>query len=134
MLLRWFWQRIRNVQDRWLYRADSRGWQLTQALIRQFANQAKAAGTSVILLSIDERQPQLDGLLEGLAQELDAGFLDLSSMLRSFNASGYAYRLPGDGHWNAAGHHAIAEAVRDYLCGSEASREDCDPAAYVPSP
>ncbi len=103
VLLRWLWQRIRRLQDRQLYRADSRGWQLTRALLQRFVRQAQAAGTTVVLLSIDERQPQLDGQLATFAQELDIGFVDLGPMLRAFNTSGYAYRLVGDGHWNAAG-------------------------------
>lgn len=116
VLARWAWQRVRNLRQRALYRADSRAWALTRMLITRFARQAHAVGSRFVLMSIDETRPQMDPLLAELADELGVELLDLTPRLRALNAAGVDYRLANDGHWNATGHRLVAFEIRRHIC------------------
>jgi hypothetical protein len=118
VLLRWAWQRVRNANERRLYRAEGPGWLLTRALIARFAADAHAAGSSMVLLNVDENFPQLEGPLTQLAADLSIEFADAAPPLSTLKASGVEYRLHNDNHWNATGHRAVAALLQRRLCES----------------
>lgn len=116
VLLRWLWQRERNLDERRLYRPNSDAWYLTRALITRFAHDVGDAGGTFILMNIDERSPGLDTALRELAAALKVGFLDLAPKFRALAARGVQYRLNGDLHWNATGHDTVARELGRFLC------------------
>jgi hypothetical protein len=124
VLLRWVWQRYRNFQISRLYKSDSEAWGLTKALITRFVQTAKQSGAKVLLLSVDESHPELDGLLKSLSDELGAGFLNIGEGLKSV-ADGKSYRLNNDAHWNAYGHTIVAEKISHYLCQKNNIKGGC---------
>lgn len=116
VLLRWLWQRVRNIDESRLSRPDGDAWRLTRALIARFARDVKEGGGIFILMNIDEGFPELDGELRALAASLGIRFLDLAPVMRRLGARGITYRLPHDHHWNATAHETVAEELRTYLC------------------
>lgn len=116
VLLRWVWQRVRNLWVRWLYWEDGDGWALTRQLIAEFVEEGNKNGHTIVLMNIDERHAHLEGSLSDLAQALGVGLIDLGPRLRKARSEGVEFALPGDHHWNALGHQIVADAVRDYFC------------------
>jgi len=114
-------------------------WDLTDAILRAFAREAEADGARFAAVYVPARfevsdrdweltrlQFELDEAVwhRGLVRErlraigVAAGFpvLDLTAALRAADRGllGQPYFIH-DGHWNAAGHRAAAQAVASYL-------------------
>ena len=131
VLLRWVWQKVRNLRSRDLYAADGRAWALTRALIERFARSATATGARVVVMSIDEAQPELEAQLADLTEELGVGLVNLGPTLRDAAELGLSYTLPADNHWNAEGHRLVADRLEAWLCNralSDACKADVQPA------
>ncbi|MDJ0927437.1 MAG: SGNH/GDSL hydrolase family protein [Gammaproteobacteria bacterium] len=126
-----FWQRIANLRERMVYRPGSSAWELTAALLKQFAKSTVSNGSRFIIMSIDESHPQMDALLSTLAQELSIELVDLGPMQRRFNSTGHGYRLENDGHWNAVGHQAVAAELGRAICADPAYSSICRESAWA---
>jgi hypothetical protein len=116
LLLRWVWQRVRNVEERRLYQTNGHAWRLTRTIISRFASEAERDHAIFILMNIDENTPQLDNAIRALSAELDVGFLDLAPVMRRARDAGIPYRLANDNHWSPTGHKIVAAELRAYLC------------------
>ena len=115
MALRWAWSRVKLAREREFYERDPAPWRLTEALIRRFVSIARERGARVILLSIDESQPELDSKLSALSAELAVEEVDLGPTMRGLKAAGVEVQLPLDAHWNATGHRVVAERLAEQL-------------------
>jgi hypothetical protein len=116
LLLRWAWRRVLNERERRALRPDAPEWALSRALLARFVRKAHERGAVAVLASIDESRPDLEPALAQLAADEGAAFVDIGPRLRQMSRAGVAYRLEGDGHWNAAGHRAIAAELARTLC------------------
>lgn len=116
VLLRWIWQRIRNLNERRLYSETGKGWRLTKALIMRLVQQAKEKGVTVVLMNIDDSHPELEHALQNLANQLDVTLLNLGPVLREHVSTGIEYTLPKDNHWNSTGHSIVANELRSHMC------------------
>lgn len=132
VLLRWMWQRYRNLQISGLYKDNSEAWKLTKALVTRFVDTARQNGSRVLLLSIDESHPEMDALLEALADDVGAGFLNIGQLLSAADTDGQQYRLQNDAHWNSAGHEAVAREIARFLCQKKNSQGACDIRSALP--
>lgn len=115
VLLRWSWQRIRNLRKNWLFSANGEGWRLMRALISRFVKSAGTLGASVVLVNIDEGRPELEDDLQGLANDLSVKLVDLGPVLREAGGSGVDYAFPNDAHWTPEGHAIVAGALYSAL-------------------
>ncbi|MEN8133700.1 MAG: hypothetical protein ABFS45_26805 [Pseudomonadota bacterium] len=131
VFLRWFWQRVRNLRERWLFSENGDAWHLTKALITRFVQHAKESGTIVMLMNIDEKHPELEGDLQILADHLTVKLLNLGPVLRKEAAVGTDYTLPDDNHWNATGHMIVAKQLHQFLC-EQALVQNCDAKGALP--
>ena len=116
VLLRWIWQRIRNLRERWLYSEAGDGWRLTKALITRFVQSATNAGINVIIMNIDESHPELEDALQTLTNQLGVKLLNLGPVFRENSSEGIKYKLTNDNHWNARGHRIVAQELHVYFC------------------
>jgi len=123
--LRWFWAKARSLRTRGLYSENGPAWQLSRALIGRFVESARADGSHVVLMNIDESRPELEGDLAGLAEELSVGLVDLGPTLRAAGVDGVNYTLPADNHWNPTGHELVAAELARHLCATGLVA-DCD--------
>ena len=116
VLMRWLWQKVRNLGSPDLYSETGDAWALTGALIERFADSASAAGSRVVVMNIDEGHPELEDDLQALTDELGVGLVNLGPVLRAAGERGVPYTLPADNHWNAEGHRIVADTLEQYLC------------------
>ena len=116
VLLRWIWQRVRNLKNRWLFSKYGHGWELTGALLTRFVTSAKAANTDVLLVNIGERYPDLENEIDHLAKNLSVDFINLGTTFRSAANEGIPYVLPNDSHWTYRGHIIVADTLYSYFC------------------
>jgi len=116
VLLRWLWDRGRRLRERGFYSGTGYPWHLTEALIARFVGEARAEGSKVVLMNIDEEHPALEDELQALADRLDVGFVNLGPELRYAGENGITYTLADDNHWNAIGHGMVADRLEGFLC------------------
>ncbi len=132
VLARWLWQRVRNLRDRAELRTTGRAWQLTRALVERFAAEVRDDGARFVLVDIDDDQPEASAELRRLAGILGVDFVEIGPLVRAAERGGDTLRLPGDRHWNPAGHALVAAELRRRLCGG-AGAEVCG-AKAAPAP
>lgn len=95
----------------------SETWRLGSALVREAGRATRARGARFVLVLLAEpsdlsSESPIHGLLRGLAR--DEGF-PLVDLVPTFQAAGGRLLIPFDGHPNAEGHRAIAEAIEAAL-------------------
>lgn len=117
-LVRWAWQRWRNLRDREALRPEGRPWRLTRALVARFAGEVRRAGARFVIVDIDDEQPALGEDLRRLAAEVGADYVAVGPAVSAAERAGEVVRLPGDRHWSPRGHAIVAAEVGRWLCGA----------------
>ncbi|MBN1642172.1 MAG: SGNH/GDSL hydrolase family protein [Anaerolineae bacterium] len=111
-----------------------RGWQLTEAALRETQDLAQEHGATLVVVFVPSREhvywpflqaimsdvdvQQLDDVearLAGICARSGIAYLDLLPGLRAHTADGSLLYFAVDGHWNAAGHDVAAHLIYDYL-------------------
>jgi len=113
-------------------------WELTDAILRELARRVEETGARFAVayvpsqMEVDDRSWELTRLRFGLNETWDRGFvlkrvqeigrsagfpvLDLTPSLVAAGGGGRArVYFPVDGHWNARGHAAVAQALEAFL-------------------
>lgn len=117
-LVRWTWQRVRNLRDREALRPDGAPWRLTRAIVAHFAEQVRREGARFVILDIDDEQPALSDDLRRLSADLGADYLAVGPAVSAAERAGEPVRLAGDRHWSARGHVLVAAEAGRWLCGA----------------
>jgi hypothetical protein len=103
-----------------LHGEQSRIWRLARALLAALGQEAARYGAAVLVVDVPssfeiwtrpDRSLQAR-LLEGACREQGFAYLDLREIYPDDSS---ALFLPGDSHWSAAGHRAVAAAVAERL-------------------
>ncbi|MDJ0927434.1 MAG: hypothetical protein QNJ73_07260, partial [Gammaproteobacteria bacterium] len=116
VLLRWVWQRLRNLKWRFFYAESGYPWELTKALLEEFATVARENGHELIIMNIDESQPALEGPLTDITDALNVHLLNLGPVFREARDDEIAYAFAGDNHWTPVGHRVVAAELTRFLC------------------
>ena len=116
VFVRWIWGRLLEARISALQKSGSPGWPVTKALVERFAHVARERGMTMVLLNLEDVDPDIEARLDELAGELDVGFVNLGPEFRRLRRAGRSYRHRGDFHWTPDGHRIIADALRAHLC------------------
>jgi hypothetical protein len=116
VLLRWAWQRVQLARESRLYFATSPAWALTRALLARFAREVHEHGARFVLLNVEDDSPQLEPVLDAVAREDGALFVNAGRTLGDLRGAGHRFRVPANAHWGADGHAIIADDIATALC------------------
>lgn len=117
LLLRWSWNAWLRHREMGLYHEQSPAWTLTRALLRRFAAETRAQGARLVLLNVEDVSPQLEPVLEAVAREDGALFVNAGAVLGDMRGAGKRLRVRGDPHWAPEGHAVIAGELAAAVCG-----------------
>ncbi|MGI9227854.1 MAG: hypothetical protein ACR2PU_03590, partial [Gammaproteobacteria bacterium] len=96
---------------------NSHTWEITETIIKKFANVVRKNNTKFILVNIETEYEYLEPVLKNVASTLDIEYLNLGPKLRSAISSGMLLQIANDNHWSSHGHEFVAEQIYIYLCG-----------------
>lgn len=128
------------------YAPDAEAWQLTCAIIREFARRVREQGSDFLLVLLPNKPFVLedsidDGaheMLRDLAKQADLPVLDLLDPLTAAHKDGLAVYFPVDAHLSAEGHGVAAdelvrvlEAKFGFRQRCEDDSAECDPSSGV---
>ncbi len=112
ILLRYF----RNYQEKSIFTVNSKVWELTKLVIKNFAESARQNNTHFVLLNIEHNYSQLEQDFENLGKELGIYTINLGPKIRESLSAGEEIQIQKDNHWSALGHEKIADAIYTELC------------------
>lgn len=115
LLLRWAWQRILDAGSAREETPGSAAWTLTVALVDRLVAEARAAGSRVVVVNIDQERPDVEEAMAAMAARSGFDFLDLGPLLRSLAEENVQLRQEHDPHFTPLAHRVVAAALFTFL-------------------